>query len=68
MKFVECLELFMADEKTEGVVMIGEIGGTAEVDAAEFIKKRKKQTRCCFYCRRYSATRKKNGPRWSYSL
>ena len=41
MKFVECLELFMADEKTEGVVMIGEIGGTAEVDAAEFIKKEK---------------------------
>ena len=42
MKFVECLELFMADEKTEGVVMIGEIGGTAEVEAAEFIKKEKK--------------------------
>ena len=41
MKFVECLELFMADEKTEGVVMIGEIGGTAEVEAAEFIKKEK---------------------------
>ena len=41
MKFVECLELFMADEKTEGVIMIGEIGGTAEVDAAEFIKKEK---------------------------
>ncbi|PPR34283.1 MAG: Succinyl-CoA ligase [ADP-forming] subunit alpha [Alphaproteobacteria bacterium MarineAlpha6_Bin3] len=43
MKFVECLELFMADEKTEGIVMIGEIGGTAEVDAAEFIKKEKKK-------------------------
>ena len=41
MKFVECLELFMADEKTEGIVMIGEIGGTAEVDAAEFIKREK---------------------------
>ena len=41
MKFVECLELFMADEKTEGVIMIGEIGGTAEVDAAEFIKREK---------------------------
>ena len=41
MKFVECLELFMADKKTEGVIMIGEIGGTAEVDAAEFIKKEK---------------------------
>jgi len=43
MKFVECLELFMADEKTEGIVMIGEIGGTAEVDAAEFIKKEKRK-------------------------
>ena len=43
MKFDECLELFMADEKTEGIVMIGEIGGTAEVDAAEFIKKEKRK-------------------------
>ena len=39
MKFVDCLELFMKDEKTEGIILIGEIGGTAEVDAAEFIKK-----------------------------
>ena len=41
MKFVDCLELFMKDEKTEGIILIGEIGGTAEVDAAEFIKKEK---------------------------
>ena len=38
MKFVECLELFMADEKTEGVVMIGEIGGQMENDAARWVK------------------------------
>ena len=41
MKFVEVLELFMKDEKTEGIILIGEIGGTAEIDAADFIKQEK---------------------------
>ena len=36
--FVECLEMFLADPETEGIVMIGEIGGDAEVKGAEFIK------------------------------
>src|SRR5919197_2687430 len=36
--FVECLEMLLADPETEGIVMIGEIGGDAEVKAAEFIK------------------------------
>jgi succinyl-CoA synthetase alpha subunit len=35
--FVDVLRMFEADPETEGVVMIGEIGGTAEEDAAEFV-------------------------------
>ena len=38
MSFIDALELFEADRQTKGIVMVGEIGGTAEEDAAEFIK------------------------------
>ncbi len=37
-RFVDALELFEADEETEAVVLIGEIGGTAEEEAAAYIK------------------------------
>ena len=38
MSFVDCLELFQNDPQTEGIVMVGEIGGAAEEAAAEYIK------------------------------
>ncbi len=41
--FVDCLEMFMKDKETEAILMIGEIGGTAELDACEYYKSLKKK-------------------------
>ena len=41
--FIDCLEMFMDDPETEAILMIGEIGGTAELEACEYYKSLKKK-------------------------
>jgi succinyl-CoA synthetase alpha subunit len=48
--FIDALECFNADPETEGVVLIGEIGGSAEEEAAEYIKKHFKKPVTAYIC------------------
>src|SRR5579862_8092170 len=43
LEFIDVLEMFLADEETEAIVMIGEIGGTAEEESAEFLRTHRKK-------------------------
>ncbi len=66
MTFVDCMELFLKDNDTHGIVVIGEIGGNEEEDVSHFVKAEKTKKPIVGFCSRPNGTsRKTYGPRWS---
>jgi succinyl-CoA synthetase alpha subunit len=61
----DCLELFQEDPETEGIVIIGEIGGQMEIEAANWAKNNMSKPIAGIYCWSNCSPRKTNGPCWS---
>ena len=63
--FIDCLEMFLNDDQTEAILMIGEIGGSAEEDAASFIDNHRiKKPIAGFIAGKDCSPRKNNGSCW----
>ena len=60
---LDIIKLFNDDPETPGIIMIGEIGGSAEEEAAEWIKAELQKAGCRIHCGRDRATRTPDGPR-----